>query len=40
MFGGPAVLDDGLKNQVGDLIGQPGQWVYQENNPGAHPGPR
>lgn len=39
MFGGPAVLDDGLKNQVGDLIGQPGQWEYSENNPGAHPGP-
>ncbi|NUR28035.1 MAG: hypothetical protein HOV83_19700 [Catenulispora sp.] len=40
MFGGPAVLDDGLKNQVGDLIGQPGQWVYKENDPSAHPGPR
>jgi putative cell wall-binding protein len=40
MFGGPEVLDEGLKNQVGDLIGQPGQWVYSENNPGAHPGPR
>ncbi|GAA2017771.1 hypothetical protein GCM10009839_12100 [Catenulispora yoronensis] len=40
MFGGPAVLDDGLKNQVGDLIGQPGQWIYARNNPGAHPGPR
>ncbi|MFL6111922.1 MAG: cell wall-binding repeat-containing protein [Catenulispora sp.] len=39
MFGGPAVLDDGLKNQVGNLIGQPGQWEYSENKPGAHPGP-
>jgi putative cell wall-binding protein len=40
MFGGPAVLDDGLKNQVGDLMGQPGQWVYKENDPTAHQGPR
>jgi putative cell wall-binding protein len=39
MFGGPAVLDDGLKNQVGDLIGQPGQWVYSENDPTRHVGP-
>jgi len=39
MFGGPAVLDDGLKNQVGDLIGQPGQWEYSRNTPSAHPGP-
>jgi putative cell wall-binding protein len=40
MFGGPAVLDEGLKNQVGDLIGQPGQWEYRENDPTAHQGPR
>jgi hypothetical protein len=40
MFGGPEVLDEGIQNQVGDLIGQPGQWVYQENNPSAHVGPR
>ncbi|MBS2539843.1 cell wall-binding repeat-containing protein [Catenulispora sp. NF23] len=40
MFGGPAVIDDGLQNQVGDLIGQPGQWEYAENNPSAHVGPR
>ncbi|WP_194926378.1 cell wall-binding repeat-containing protein [Catenulispora pinisilvae] len=40
MFGGPAVIDDGLQNQVGDLIGQPGQWEYAENNPAAHVGPR
>ncbi|NUR58173.1 MAG: hypothetical protein HOV87_05680, partial [Catenulispora sp.] len=40
MFGGPAVLDEGLKNQVGDLIGQPGQWVYRDNDPTAHQGPR
>ena len=40
MFGGPAVLDEGLKNQVGDLIGQPGQWEYRENDPAAHQGPR
>jgi putative cell wall-binding protein len=40
LFGGPEVLDEGIQNQVGDLIGQPGQWVYQENNPAAHTGPR
>jgi len=40
MFGGPEVLDEGIQNQVGDLIGEPGQWVYQENNPSAHTGPR
>ena len=40
MFGGPAVIDDGLQNQVGDLIGQPNQWVYARNNPSAHTGPR
>lgn len=40
MFGGPEVLDEGIQYQVGDLIGQPGQWVYQENDPGAHTGPR
>jgi putative cell wall-binding protein len=39
MFGGPAVLADGLKNQIGDLIGQPGQWVYTENDPAKHVGP-
>ena len=39
MFGGPAVLDEGLKNQVGELIGQPGQWVYSENDPSRHVGP-
>ena len=40
MFGGPEVLDEGIQNQVGDLIGEPGQWVYKENNPSAHTGPR
>jgi putative cell wall-binding protein len=40
MFGGPEVLDEGIQNQVGDLIGQTNQWVYSENNPSAHPGPR
>ena len=39
MFGGPAVLDDGLKTQVGNLIGQKDQWVYAENNPAVHVGP-
>jgi hypothetical protein len=40
MFGGSEVLDQGIQNQVGGLIGQPNQWVYSENNPAAHPGPR
>jgi len=40
LFGGPAVINDGLPSQVGDLIGQPNQWVYRDNDPGAHPGPR
>jgi hypothetical protein len=40
LFGGPAVINDGLPAEVGNLIGQPGQWVYADNNPGAHPGPR
>jgi putative cell wall-binding protein len=40
MFGGPEVLDEGIQNQVGELIGQPNQWVYAENNPAAHPGNR
>lgn len=40
LFGGPEVLDEGIQNQVGDLIGVPGQWVYKENNPAAHTGPR
>lgn len=40
LFGGPEVLDEGIQNQVGGLIGQPNQWVYSENNPAAHPGPR
>ena len=40
MFGGPEVLDEGIQNQVGDLMGDPNSWVYQENNPAAHTGPR
>ena len=38
MFGGPAVLDDNLKVQVGELIGQSGKWGYAENDPNAHLG--
>ena len=40
LFGGPAVINDGLPGEVGSLIGQPNQAVYAENNPGAHPGNR
>ncbi|MEZ0107776.1 putative cell wall-binding protein [Catenulispora sp. EB89] len=40
LFGGPAVITADQQSQVGDLISQPGQWEFAENNPSAHTGPR
>lgn len=36
MFGGTGVINDGEAGTFGNLIGQPGQWTYAENNPAAH----
>ncbi|MEY9861579.1 putative cell wall-binding protein [Catenulispora sp. GAS73] len=40
LFGGPAVITADQESQVGELISQPGQWEFAENNPSAHTGPR
>lgn len=36
MFGGTAVVGDGQRVDFGELVSQPGQWTYADNNPAAH----